>query len=73
MAAQRESLFRCTFSSSGLRRVAHVSAWDHEDAVQLFHAELQGDGVDEAGTIEVEPLAGTSRRLAEYRPGEPLH
>ncbi len=73
MVAQRETFFRCTFTSSGLRRIAHVSAWDDEDAVQLFQAELQGEGVDEAGTIEVVPLSGNSRRRAEYRPGEPLH
>ncbi len=73
MVAQRETFFRCTFTSPGVRRIAHVSAWDDDDAVQLFQAELQGEGVDEAGTIEVVPLTGTSRRRAEYRPGEPLH
>jgi hypothetical protein len=73
MFAQRETFFRCTFSSPGLRRIAHVSAWDDEDAVQLFEAELQGDGVAEAGTIEVVPLTGTSRRCAEYRPDGRVH
>ncbi len=68
MVAHRETFYRCTFSSPAVRRVAHVSAWNDEEAVELFEAELIGDGVDEAGTIEVAPLTGVRSRRAEYRP-----
>ncbi len=71
MLAQRETLFRCTYSpSSGSgARLAHVAAWDASEAVQLFQTELRGDGVDEQGTIEVVPLsAGAPLRRAPYRP-----
>lgn len=69
MIPQREMFFRCTFSSPRRRAVAHVSAWDAREAIQLFSAELAGDGVGERGTIEVESLAGTiGSRRAQYRP-----
>jgi hypothetical protein len=67
MTPKRETFFRCTFSSVRRRRVAHVTAWDAKEAVQLFQAELMTDGVDERGTIEVTTPAGSTRRAA-YRP-----
>jgi hypothetical protein len=68
MVAHRETFYRCTFMSPAVRRVAHVSAWSDEEAVELFEAELIGDGVDEPGSIEVAPLTGARSRRAEYRP-----
>ena len=69
MNAQRESFFRCTFSSETSQRIAHVRAWDAGEAVQLFRTELQGDGVDERGTIEVNDLdGGQVPTRAQYRP-----
>ncbi|HVI95109.1 MAG TPA: hypothetical protein VM753_13945 [Anaeromyxobacter sp.] len=68
MVAHRETFYRCTFSTPEIRRVAHVSAWDEEEAVELFEAELIGDGVEEPGTIEVASLTGVRSRRAEYRP-----
>ncbi len=69
MNAQRESFFRCTFSSESSHRVAHVRAWDAGEAVQLFRTELKVDGVDERGTIEVSDLDGTLEpKRARYTP-----
>ena len=41
MTPDRESFFRCTFSSPRRTSVAHVAAWDAREAVQLFSAELR--------------------------------
>jgi hypothetical protein len=69
MTAQRESFFRCTFSSGTSQRVAHVRAWDAGEAVQLFRTELRGDGVEERGTIEVNDLDGArTPTRARYTP-----
>ncbi len=68
MIEQRETFYRCTFSSPSSRLVAHVRAWDADEAVQLFRTELQGDGVGEHGTIEVEDLAGSASSTADYQP-----
>ncbi len=58
MTVQRESVFRCVFSSELSERVGHIRAWDAEEAVQLFRVELQSDGVQEHGTIRVEGSQG---------------
>lgn len=68
IAAQKETFFRCTFSSARSQRVAHVRAWDRRDALQLFRTELQTEGVDERGTIEVEALDGGDPQRSDYRP-----
>jgi hypothetical protein len=69
MNTQRESFFRCTFSSGKSQRVAHVRAWDAGEAVQLFRTELKGDGVDERGTIVVNDLEGLREPTrARYAP-----
>jgi len=58
MKVQRESIYRCTFSSPDSRLVGHVRAWDADEAAQLFQAELRTEGFDERGTIEVTELGG---------------
>jgi len=71
MTPQRETFFRCTFSSPRRTSIAHIAAWDEREAIQLFSAELDDDGVGERGTIEVEPLEGVrarATRRAVYRP-----
>ena len=69
MLLNRETSYRCTFSSPRTHRIAHVRAWDPGEAVQLFRVELRTDGVDELGTIEVSDLAGTGvAERADYRP-----
>lgn len=68
MKVQRESFYRCTFSSPRSRRVAHVRAWDAGEAVQLFRSELKTDGVEERGTIEVTGFRGDEEQHAAYRP-----
>ncbi len=71
MLAQRESLFRCTYSPASRSGTwtAHVAAWDAGEALQLFTAELRGEGVDEGGTIEVVALGAPGRtRRGPYRP-----
>jgi hypothetical protein len=68
MTPDRERFFRCTFSSTRRTAVAHVSAWDAGEAVQLFQAELREDGVGERGTIEVAPITGAVAKRAAYRP-----
>jgi hypothetical protein len=69
MNTQRESFFRCTFSSLTSQRIAHVRAWDAGEAVQLFRTELRGDGVHERGTIEVNDLDGAQQPTrARYAP-----
>ena len=69
MQADRESFYRCTFTSPFSRRVAHVRAWDTGEALQLFHTELRADGVDEQGTIEATPFHPTGEpERAEYLP-----
>jgi DNA replicative helicase MCM subunit Mcm2 (Cdc46/Mcm family) len=71
MIAHRETFYRCTFSSPRTRLIAHVRAWDADEAVQLFRTELRTDGVDERGTIEVASFDGPVSGRAQYRPGEP--
>ena len=77
MLAHRETFFRCIYApSSGgesRQRVAHVTAWDASEAVQLFQAELREDGIDERGTIEVVPLAGGRAARRAYRPRPVTH
>jgi hypothetical protein len=68
MYEQRETFYRCTFQSKRSRRTAHVRAWDLGEAVKLFRTELQTDGVDERGTIEVSDLDGSETQRANYRP-----
>jgi DNA replicative helicase MCM subunit Mcm2 (Cdc46/Mcm family) len=68
MNVQRESFYRCTFSSPRARLVAHVRAWDAGEAVQLFRTELKTDGVEDRGTIEVSNLDGAARQRATYHP-----
>ncbi len=65
MPVKRESFYRCVFSSNSSRRVAHVRAWDAREAEQLFRTELETDGVDERGTIEVFPFGGEGERAAQ--------
>jgi hypothetical protein len=59
MLEKRESFYRCVFSSPRSRRVAHVRAWDADEALQLFRTELRADGVDERGAIEVRAFDGS--------------
>ncbi len=66
MKIQRESLYRCVFESSESRRVAHVRAWDADEAALLFKTELASDGVDERGTIEVFPYGDEAAHPAAY-------
>ncbi len=69
MQEKRESFYRCVFSSPRSRRVAHVRAWDADEALQLFRTELRADGVDERGAIEVWPFDGSAAgERADYRP-----
>ena len=68
MKMQRESFYRCVFSSSHERRIAHVRAWDAGEAVQLFRTELKSDGVEERGTIEVFPFGSEEAERSAYRP-----
>lgn len=68
MKTQRESFFRCVYSSSHERRVAHVRAWDAGEAAQLFRTELRSDGVAERGTIEVFPFGASEAERSAYRP-----
>jgi hypothetical protein len=65
----RESFFRCIFSSAGTQLVAHVRAWDAEEAVQLFRVELHADEVAERGSIEVTGLDGVVVQRDSYQPG----
>jgi len=53
MPSKRESIYRCVFSSPGLQRVAHVRAWDADEAAELFQTELRADGYQKRGAIEV--------------------
>ncbi len=64
MKMQRESFYRCVFESSKSRRVAHVRAWDADEAAQLFQTELRSDGVTERGTIEVFPFGDAAGEAA---------
>jgi hypothetical protein len=68
MTAHRETFYRCTFTSPRTRMIAHVRAWDAGEAMQLFQTELNTDGVEENGTIEVSNLAGAVSERARYRP-----
>lgn len=69
MQVKRELFYRCVFESPDSRRVAHVSAWDADEAVQLFRNELRTDGVEERGTIEVLRLGESGEEQhAAYQP-----
>ncbi len=60
----RESSFEVRFDSPSRHRVAHIRAWDAQEAVQLFEAELRADGVEVAGDFVVSPV----RRGRRSRP-----
>ncbi len=66
MQTKRESFYRCVFTSSRTRRVAHVRAWDPDEAVELFRAELRADGIRERGTFEAVPLTGPELQAAPH-------
>ena len=59
MQTTRESFYRCVFTSLNSRRVAHVRAWDSDEAMQLFKAELRTEGIRERGKFQVERLGGS--------------
>lgn len=63
----RETSFQCQFDSASRRRVAHVRAWDAQEALQLFVIELRADGVDEAGEVVVAPVSGGRRSRSRVR------
>ena len=63
----RETSFECQFDSASVRRVARVRAWDAQEALQLFVAELRADGVEEAGDVVVAPVHGGRRSRAHVR------
>lgn len=63
----RETSFECQFDSASRRRVARVRAWDAQEALQLFVAELRADGVVEAGDVVVAPVDGGPRSRARVR------
>ncbi len=73
MTVERETLFRCTFSSTVRTTVAHLAAWDAGEAVQLFSEELRGEGVGEKGSIEVAALSGKVTKRAAFKPSTRAH
>ncbi|MFO0585605.1 MAG: hypothetical protein U0229_25255 [Anaeromyxobacter sp.] len=73
MTVERETLFRCTFSSPVRTTTAHLAAWDAGEAVQLFTDELRGEGVGEKGSIEVAALSGTVKKRAAFKPSARAH
>ncbi|MFT3912995.1 MAG: hypothetical protein QM704_02580 [Anaeromyxobacteraceae bacterium] len=72
MTVERETLFRCTFSSPVRTTTAHLAAWDAGEAVQLFSEELRGEGVGERGSIEVAALSGNEKKRAAFKPAPRL-
>lgn len=68
MTVQRESVFRCVFSSSSSERVVHVRAWDAAEAVQLFQTELRTEGVEEHGEIHVFGAKDHEKEQGAYAP-----
>ncbi|BDG05860.1 hypothetical protein [Anaeromyxobacter oryzae] len=64
----REELFVCALEARSRRLVAHVRAWDADEALELFVAELTADGVDEPGEVAVAPLHGAAACTARFRP-----
>ncbi len=63
----RESSFEVQFDSASRRRVAHVRAWDENEAAELFEAELRADGVDEEGELVVSAVLGARRSRPRLR------
>ncbi len=63
-----ERLFECAFESASERRVAWVRAWDVDEALELFAAELLAEGVDELGELSAALPGGEERRRAWFRP-----
>lgn len=53
-----ESSFQCQLDSASSRRVVRIRAWDAQEALQLFVAELRAEGIDDAGEIVVSPVRG---------------
>ena len=66
----RERPFQCEFESASRHWVAHVRAWDAQEALQLFIAELRAEGIDEAGDVTVSPARaggeGAEARLRRH-------
>jgi hypothetical protein len=69
MTSRREQVFHCEFEATTVHVSGHVRAWDSPEALELFAAELQGDGVRVPGTMAVTPI-GQARASAKglFRP-----
>lgn len=67
----RELVFVCTFSSASGARLAHVRAWDLEEALDLYARELRGEGVAERGFLHARSMRGGESRRSRYRSGPP--
>lgn len=66
MNANREAVFECKYASVAEQRTAHVRAWNLREAIELFAAELHGDGVEERGLITARPLGATDVSQTAY-------
>ena len=70
MVDSREQLFRCDFVAESVHVYAHVRAWDAAEALATFVAELDRDGVNVTGDVEVTPVrGGTPAARGRYSPG----
>ncbi len=69
MSTHRETLYTCTYDSSGTRRTAVLAAWDAPMAESLFRAMLAEEPVDRGGVIQIEAPAGRLARRAKF--GDP--
>lgn len=55
----RESVYFCSYDSGEGEHVAHVLAWDDQEAAELFASEIREDVGDvRLSDIRVEPVDG---------------
>lgn len=66
MNAIKEALYECIYASAGGLRTAHFMAWDPREAVEQFAHELQAEGVEERGVIQVRARGDRQVRNADY-------
>ena len=71
MVDSREHLFRCDFVGESVHVFSHVRAWDAQEALSAFVAELERDGIGVDGEIRVVPVRGGRASIARYAPGRP--
>ncbi|HSD18692.1 MAG TPA: hypothetical protein VLC54_01545 [Anaeromyxobacter sp.] len=70
----RESVFVCSCRLNETVRVAHVRAWDEDEATEIFVHEMNDEGILDGSDIRVRSLSSARSRapVTELRRGSSI-